>query len=197
MTFMSLLGTSHWTAKNKTIEVGLVFNNGIGKAVGLNTQWLNKHVTQVPLLQEIKALLLGQTKKPKQHAFLMPLKVRGKVLLVHESHGLLNLALSGSREEQICTLTWFLKELEKDLQTLKQAELDDEPVPPKKPCVEHLPPTWQDLVDSTLESLKGHPAVTGAYWHPIQEELQSQLEGQEELSGVYCQEPQGHRRCAE
>ena len=121
--------TLDWKTDN-TIEVGLVFNNWIGKALGLNRQWWNKHVTQVILLQEINALLLGHTKKPKQHAFSMPLKVRGKVLLVHESHGLLNLALSGSREEQICTLTWFLKELEKDLQTLKQAELDDEPVPP-------------------------------------------------------------------
>ena len=33
-------------------------------------------------------------------------------------------------------------------------------------CLGPVPPTWQDMVDSSLERLKEHPAVTGARWQP-------------------------------
>ena len=55
----------------------------------------------------------------------------------------------------------------------------------KKARVAPVPPTWQDLVASTLKTLKEQPAVTGVWWLPIQEGLQNQPEGQEETAGAY------------
>ena len=144
------------------------------KACGFHKKWWIQNSSKLPLLQEIKDLIKhnkpqkGQTlqRLPRYPDSLVPLRVRGKVLLVQNCQIHLNLALSGSWVDKAATLTWFMEELDKDLQNHPQeAKLDGELVP-KKTRVAPLPPTWQDLVASTLKTLKEQPAVTGVWWLP-------------------------------
>ena len=94
------------------------------KALDLPHRWWLLKSSQLPLLQEIKYLIKAKkpsqgssSRLPKQQSCLELLKVRDRILMVQNSQTLLHLALSGTFEDKTGTLTWFLKELEKDKKT--------------------------------------------------------------------------------
>lgn len=113
----------------------------ICKAFGFIQRWWLLNRSNRPLLHDLKDLIKSKKQQnttatqsgPKYPNTIVPLKVRGKAFLMQNSHTRLILALSGSWEEVVGTPTWFLKELEKDLQNRpQQTEPDDAPVPNQK-----------------------------------------------------------------
>ena len=76
------------------------------------------------------------------------------------------LALAGTVEDKISTLSWFLEELKKDLETLEVQEAPQEGPALKKPRIAPVIPELQNLVDTCIVRLRDHPGVLRVNYLP-------------------------------
>ena len=145
-------------------------------ALGMPLRWWSSKSCQLALLQEIRDLikdkkpLKGASQRmPKQQAFLVLLKVRGRILIMQNSLTLVNLALSGTLEAKKETLSWFIHELQKDLKIVKS--LMDQEDPKQGHVIKRsrsgvVPQDFQSLVTSSLARLHMDPGCSGATYSP-------------------------------
>ena len=154
-------------------------------ALGMPLRWWSSNSCQFALLQEIRDLIKdkkslkgGSQRMPKMQAFLVLLKVRGRILIMQNSLTLVNLALSGTMEAKKETLSWFIHELQKDL-NIKKSLMDQED--PKQGHVIKrsrsgvVPQDFQSLVTSSLARLHKDPGCSGATFSPSRKSFKVHL----------------------
>ncbi len=86
-----------------------------------------------------------------------------RLLFIQNFTSQTNLALTGSLENKIGTLEWFLKELEQDIRNLQNSQEDGEQKRARGRFT-YLPKVLERIVEESLQRLREHNQVSFVYY---------------------------------
>ena len=150
------------------------------RAFHLPVRFWKAHQHEVPLLQEMrKAIESGKVRKggasrlPRRPDAVVAIQVRDKVPLIqNKTSGLALMAKHGEEQE---TFQWFLAELQKDLENLKehQAETASSSALPSAAKQKRLSIDVEEehIVEAAVEKVREHPLCSRATFLPSRDSL--------------------------
>ena len=138
----------------------------LSKCFRLYARWWVVNAGKIPLLLEIqdrirslKTTTGAAARLPRNHTSLLALEVRGKTLwFQNESRAVIFALRQG--QDGLDDFTFFLQELQKDIEGLKTKDPDENPVQPKT----KLPEDLEEIVPDILKALSNHPECKTAHF---------------------------------
>ena len=143
------------------------------KALGLKAdEWRTNHklLALVREIREAVETLKNEVKgarKPKRPRCVVPLQIRGRVILAQ--HHALNLSLAFKPGEEREVLTWFMEEVRKDYEALKNRDPVLDLNPAQETEDEDQQEPWhqtkeKEIIQNILQKLKNHENCNLAIW---------------------------------
>ena len=143
------------------------------KALGLKAyEWRTNHklLALVREIREAVETLKNEVKgarKPKRPRCVVPLQIRGRVILAQ--HHALNLSLAFKPGEEREVLTWFMEEVRKDYEALKNRDPVLDLNPAQETEDEDQQEPWhqtkeKEIIQNILQNLKNHENCNLAIW---------------------------------
>ena len=143
------------------------------KALGLKAyEWRTNHklLALVREIREAVETLKNEVKgarKPKRPRCVVPLQIRGRVILAQ--HHALNLSLAFKPGEEREVLTWFMEEVRKDYEALKNRDPVLDLNPSQETEDEDQQEPWhqtkeKEIIQNILQNLKNHENCNLAIW---------------------------------
>ena len=142
------------------------------KALGLKAyEWRTNH-RRLALVREIREAVESlkiqiQGRRPKMPRCVVPLQIRGRVILAQ--HHALNLSLAFKPGEEKEVLFWFMQEVRKDYEALKNSDLVQDLNPSQETEDEDQQEPWhqtkeKEIIQNILQNLKNHENCHLAIW---------------------------------
>ena len=137
------------------------------QALGDDSLCLRKYLRKLPLLNEVLQGIRDKKpthrRAPRSPHCLVALKIRGEVMLFKNDIACVHIALVG--EKGIGSFKWFLQELLRDLEALREREKQEEICAERtSPRQTKGPEDVQPLLDEALRTLRAHDRCQSAVY---------------------------------